>query len=160
MSPWLPSIKPLPACRLPPVTQGVPAPTLIGCELLKSEPSRAVMQCAQEFPAKRRDYTLKTGSVNSVSSTPACARGWRIGTLRQFHRVARCWRCASDRVLFLFALFAFPEIVRASRRSDNAQPRDAPVRAGRRPLRRARFPRIFDALEPRRARLATRLTRP
>src|SRR6187401_3172242 len=75
MSLWLPSAEPLPACRLPPATQGVPAPTLIGCELLKSEPSRAVTCRAQEFPAKRRDYTLKTGSVNSLASTPTRTAG-------------------------------------------------------------------------------------
>jgi hypothetical protein len=64
MSLWLQSPPPLPACRLPPVTHRVPAPTLIGCELLKSEPTRGSYTCLREFPAKRWDYTSKPGPVN------------------------------------------------------------------------------------------------
>jgi hypothetical protein len=56
-----------PPCRrqhstLPPRHPSAPAPTLIGCILLKNWPPGHI---AQETPAKRRDYTSKRRSVNN-----------------------------------------------------------------------------------------------
>ena len=54
--------------RLTATPHGPPprAPTPIGCRLLKSRPIiRRVMRASRDRPAERRDYTTKTGEVNS-----------------------------------------------------------------------------------------------
>ncbi len=71
--------------RLPPGYPSAPAPTLIGCELLKSAPSRTV---TRETPAKRRDYTPKASSVNNLSCAPPAVRR-TIGSLQRRWRRPR-----------------------------------------------------------------------
>ena len=48
--------------RLRPRCPSTPAPTLIGCEFLKNRPARTDNR---ETPAERRDYTSKSGPVNT-----------------------------------------------------------------------------------------------
>src|SRR6516164_9308618 len=61
MSPRLLVVAPLPACRRLPVTQRVPAPTLIGCELLKNDAVPSVHQLPSGISGKEVGLYIESG---------------------------------------------------------------------------------------------------